>query len=449
MEAPAPLTPTMTAVDSVPPVADASASPPGRSLRKPVTLAAVAVVVGVVVLLAALYVGGVGPFARSTTATNSVTSAQTYAQAADAAGQAAGSFGAGPWKTLFAAGADLPSPLLESTTIPPDLLTSAGLTGCVGTAEGGDVTAVTFPAFAGNLSTGQSPDWLIVMVDGSGTLLFLTVVAGTASVWEKYSGAGCAALALLGTLPASISDSSDAAASFMSSGAGAFIQEHPGGFLAYSASALSGGGGWTLSYSTCPPTGTGSAGSTYYSYNATVSLTGASVVGTPVAGVETCSGLDLTAGLAGLAGAGGSGGGGSTGTPLANVLRLSSLTEGHGASYYYSVTVTSAQPGIKLGNLEFTVLNATGKVPVGPYAVEVYESTGCGLALGALNDPIYFAPLSGGCTSSSTLVDESAAPIAAGLTLSILSTASLVGSGDRFVVLGESPYSGNITATIS
>jgi hypothetical protein len=436
-----------------PPVEETPA-PESRPAPRPagnrtMLLVIVAVIVVVLLLVAGLYIAGVGPFSRSSSSPAVV--GDTFSKAAVAANQSANGFGGSPWKTMLAAGADPQVSLLESTAFPSSLFSSQGLSGCVGTDEDNATSAVTFSSIGGNLSAGASPNWLFVLVNGSGALMFTLVLNGQATILEVYSGAGCSAIAQIATLPPGTIDSSTAVRAAMTDGGYAFVNAHPGGFLTYSASDLSGAGVWFVSYSTCPADGSGTAGSTYYTFNATVGLTNGSVVGPPVAGTPACGGLDLSGGLSGIGNAaslGGTPGGGhgTSGTPINTALSISGVTSGDSTNYYYNVKVLSASPTLVIGDLEFAILNASGKVPSGPYAVQIDASSGCGVAFGALNDPIYLAPFNDPCTTGTT---GGSAYLTAGETISVLSMSSLMGLGDQVVVYGESPYGGNVTASIA
>lgn len=415
------------------------APPPARRTK----MAVIAVVVAVVVVVAAvglLYVGGIGPFSRHPSSSGVVANGQTYKQAVSSADQSAASYGSGPWNVVLASGVDLSAPVLQSTQLPSNLFSSSGFAGCTGTAEQGTSPVVSFLGFNGDLTTGQAPDWLLVLVGASGTVLFTTVIGGNATVWEKYSGSGCSLLGLIGTLPASIADSSTAVSAFMQSGGSSYVKAHAGGYLSFSANDLTGNGAWTIQYSTCPAVGNATASTTYYSYNATVSLSG-SILGTPAHGSPHCSGYDPAAGITGI-------GSGAGTIALSTVFSLgSTFTEGPiPAGYAFNATVKTAVAGLVWSDIEFTVTNSLGKTASGPYGVEMFSTTGCGVAFGALSDPLYIAPLSGACTSGLT---GGSAPVTVGEKIQIISTTTMAGMGEEFVAMGNTPYSGNVTAAIS
>ena len=139
--------------------------------------------------------------------------------------------GAAPGTSWSPPAIDLPAPIVESTTLPSNLLGGSAGSACVGTSEASTST-VTLLGFSGNISLGQAPDWFFLLDGSGGTPLFVGVVGGQANIWEKFSGSECSLLALVGSIPGSIVDSSTAVAAALSdtgTGAGtSFIAAHPG-----------------------------------------------------------------------------------------------------------------------------------------------------------------------------------------------------------------------------
>ena len=424
------------------------APPPGR---RTLLLVAVVIVVAGIVVVAALFVSGVGPFARSGTpapGANDVTSGQTFSEVAATAAHAAAHFGPGPWMTLLAAGADPSVPILESTALPANEYAGVSSLSCAGRAEATDA-AVSFAGFDGDLTLGQAPSWLVVEMNATGTMLFEFVLGGNATPVELYTGPGCTVFELLGTLPNWTIDSSQAVAAAMAAGGTSFIRAHPGGSTTFAAADLGGAGDWQVTYSTCPPVGNATASQTYYAFQANVTLDTGVVNGTPLAGPTTCHGLDLTGPIANAAGHASSGRLiQSWGPPFERFVGIASgLLENHSANYAYTIEVNTSTGTLHWSDLLFTVRNASGQVPRGPFAVDIYAATGCTLATGALDDGIYVGnifgiPGLGYCTSGVTGGD---ALVAAGQTVSVLSSLNLTGAGDSFEVYGASSYSGNET----
>jgi hypothetical protein len=405
-------------------------------------MAVVVIVVAVIVVVAALYLVGVGPFHRNSANSGStVSSGATYDTARSQAEQAAGAYGSGSWSVLFAGGVDLSSSVLLSTALPSDLFTSAGISGCVGTAEDTS-TATTLLAFTGNFSSGQAPDWMFFLVNAQGTVASATVVNGQATIWEVYQGSGCSVIGtVLGSVPSSAVDSPTAVSAAMGdggSGAGTrFMSDHPGGYLSVSAWA---GGAWYVDYTTCPAIGNGTAGTTYYEYNASVGFTSGKIIGTASSGTAKCSGLDLSNGISNIGQSPGSTGG----TALDTAFAIGSPILGSGGNW--DLTIQSVGAGMTIADIEVAVLNATtGKTVSDPYAVELYAVSGCGLAIMAFDDPYYLAPFSGACTTGPT---GGASVLDSGETFSVLTLTSGAGAGDDFVVYGEGSFSGNITVVL-
>ena len=149
----------------------------------------IAVVVAVVVVVGAfgfLYLSGNGPFANSHGPADVTASGESYSSALADANQSASAYGSGTWTPLFAAGVDMPAPLLESTAVPDTLFGSS----CPGT-NTAQSSVVTFDGFNGDESTGTSPNWLFMLIGPSNTILVVVVLNGQGSVIEKYSGSGC------------------------------------------------------------------------------------------------------------------------------------------------------------------------------------------------------------------------------------------------------------------
>jgi len=426
----------------------AGARPPSPSGgRRTLLMVVAAVAVAAVVILAALFVVGIGPFARTSgSSSNDIQTGETFAVASVAAATAASHFGPGPWHPLLAAGADPSVPVLESTVLPASEFSSVSSLSCSGSAEASD-PSVGFPGFDGDLTLGLAPSWLFVEMNATGTMLFEFVLGGNATPVELYTGPGCTALELLGTLPNWTVDSSTAMSAAMADGGTAFVHAHPGGSTTFVAADIGGSGEWQVSYTTCPPVGNASASQTYYAFVANVSLDTGVVMGSPTSGSVSCHGLDLSGPLSSAASHAASGRlVQSWGPPLDRFVHLSTtLYENHTGSFAYTIKVNSATGVLHWSDLQFTIRNSTGEVPRGPWGVNIYATSGCIIATGALDDSIYVGnifglPGLGYCTSG---VTGGGALVGTGETASVLSNLNLTGTGATLQVYGGGSYSGN------
>jgi hypothetical protein len=410
----------------------------------------VAVVVVVVVVVAALYVGGVGPFSGSTTS-GSGGSAQTYSEALKTAENAASPYGSGTWSSLLAVGFDLPSAFaLPANFSMPGL----GSAGCTGTATAGGLTSVTLPAFSGDLGSGQAPAWLFFLV-GSSTLAIVSVSAGAATVWEKFSGVGCAAFGLLGGSSSGVVDSSTAVSAVMNAGGSEFVQQHPGGMLAMALTpAILGiGGNWSIAYTTCPENGHALAGTTYYEMDANVSSSTGRLVGSLNSGPTSCAGVNLT----GLFSLGGGTGGGPT--PLGAAVGFGGVIETSSTSgtengfnctttapcSTYDVPISSASDGITWGDV---FLNVTD--PFGASLTPGTTVTGMSYTVRSISGSVVcqtVSPMEFGWTTGS-----GANPILTSQTLVLTVQAGapnpLLGGGYALNAIGFGAFSGTVHVSI-
>ena len=122
------------------------------------------------------------------------------------------------------------------------------------------------------------------------------------------------------------------------------------------------------------------------------------------------------------------------------------VSEGSGVQYSYTVTVTSASGQLTWDDLVFSILNASNQIPRGPYFVAMYDPTGCIIAEGALDDPFYGPPLFGGGCSGSL---AGQAPVSSADTITIDSTVSVSGAGNRLVIQSATlDFSGSFTLPV-
>lgn len=421
-----------------PPSPGTPAPAPHASLGRWLTVGIAAAVV-VALAIAGLYAGGIGPFHRPTSS-GPPPSAVTFREAVALANQSAAAYGAGPWQVGAAGGVDLTaSDVVNATIVPLNTFSAAGVS-CPGEMAGGAPTELTVSPYAGALASGAAPSWILLEF-GGGTALVIWVHGGTSTVLEEFTGGECGLVTgLLAGIPPSAVDSPVAASAALGDGGSAFILAHPGGSLVYVATSLAGPASWSVTYTTCPASGTPVSGTTYYAFTADVSWITGTVVGTPVAGpIANCSSLFSLSASPGN-------GGGSGGTALSTALGLAaSATSVTGG---YAVSVTRAAAGLVMSDLEVTLENATTHAAVsGTWEVELDASSGCGLAAGAFSAAYYISPPIGAC-SSGTL--GNGALLSAGETIGVysLSPPSSV-AGLELVVSGAAGYTGELSVPLS
>ena len=400
--------------------------------------AAVTAVLVVVILLGAglgiLYAAGIGPFARAPANSGSQASGQTYSQAWAAANGSATAYGTGPWAPLLVAGVDSPSPILESTALPASVFGSS----CTGTAVATG-TVVTFEGFSGSLSSGEAPNWLFFVVGPSDTVLVMTVVGSQPTIWEKYTGSGCAVLTLAGGLPAKTADSSVVASSFMAHGGSTYAAAHPGGSLTLDAVGAYGVLNWWVDYTTCPPGGSTTSG-TYFDDSATFFASNGTLAGSLVPRASSsCSGLNLTGGLSGI----------GTSIPLRSALSVGAVAGAiSGNSAAYSVTVKSAAGGLTWNDLAVSLVDASGTTVQGTALDEVTinATSGCTVATGIVGIAYYGTPTSGGCSGAS---EGGGALVTAGERVTVLNSAAVTLAGAQFEIAGALTFTGTIEVPLS
>jgi hypothetical protein len=405
--------------------------PPQRSRRTAATLAAVIVVVVVIAGIGVLAYAHLGPFALSPSSSTTQGSGLNYSEAWTSADEAATAYEPGNWSAFLATGIDTPSPVRESMAVPSGLLGAS----CTATLVASGSVA-TFDGFDGSLSSGTAPDWFVFAIGPSNDLLAITVIAGQATVWDKFTGSGCAIFSLA-TLPSQFVDSPSVVASFMQDGGSAYVAAHPGGSLTFGAFGLP-GYGWGVDYTTCPPAGSTASGS-YYERSAEFDLTQGAAIGTPVEHASaTCDGLNLSGGLSEGAGT----------APLSAVLSVGPVSATLSAvGVNYTVSVTKAYSGLVWNDLTFSLRNASGQIASGTALdpLTIAGSGGCTIATGFVDGALYAAPSSGGC-SLATLGGQ--ARVAAGDTLTIESPELVTSAGANLSIAGSPTYSGTINETL-
>lgn len=395
-----------------------SAAPPKKS-RMPLVLAVVVVVVIVVVVLALALAGVIPGLGHSN---NSNSGSGTFSQSMSAAQSAANGQGSG-YEPIYADGfasslaVSLPLSVLESA------LTGGG---CTFTAIS---TIASFTVSAsGNISQGNSADWLFFMHNAS-ELLIIVVVAGSATVLGSLSGATCSSnFSAVQPIPSTVVDSPTVALALDQRGGYAFLHAHsPVIATAFILGPISVGGfteaaSWQAGYSACNPGVAGSSGA-----EITASLNAETGTVTAVSNTTVSCGFST--------GAPGGPGGGSGGGTLASDLAMSSPHEqSAGPNYWYNFSINAAAGGLTWGDLFLGVESSGGQyVPI-TGSVIVLSITGTTVASFSFSSDMW---TSGG---SVTVNNQQ--------TVSLESSTDLSSQGDSLVVVGVGSVSGAITVLI-
>lgn len=276
----------------------------------------------------------------------------------------------GDWQLVAAAGLNL----ANATTLETNL---SAVQNCTVTPIVGRLpSSITIPSFQGNLSTGESPEWVFDYVQPStGAELEAIVTGGAADFVYELSGSGCTSTdaASIHGISNDIVDSPAAASAVSAAGGEAFLRAHPTGVseeMVIINPSFSGLGAvspeWLFLYSTCPLPLNGSISSpSGYTFDAAVNATtGVVIPESPVNG--TCGGTPsmmetigsaLQLGAATLIQGPGSGG----------TIASQGCASG---DYCYEVPIKAASENVTPGDFELEVTNATGsEVPVAGYAI--------------------------------------------------------------------------------
>lgn len=231
----------------------------------------VVAVVAIIVVVAALALGGV--FSPAKSSSSSGASGQTYGQAASDANGVAQSTSGGSWSLVLGAG------VMTTATASESLGSGSG---CNVTYSSGVSSTITVPAST-EQTNGQATGWLFLYRDAAETYLLVTVIGGQASAIGTIAAKeDCAELFdFFSVVPSDVIDSS-AAASAVAGYAGAFLAAHADANASYTlfggASFLgrSIGPEWFVNYTTCPvnpPDGSFGA-----AFNASVNATSGAVI---------------------------------------------------------------------------------------------------------------------------------------------------------------------------
>ena len=292
---------------------------------------------------------------------------------------------------------------------------------------------------------------MFFLVNAQGDVATATVVNGQATVWELFQGSGCSLIGtLLGSVPGSAVDSPAAVSAGLSdggTGAGTkFMSAHPGGYLTAS---LWTGGAWYVDYTTCPATGNGTTGTTYYQYSASVDFTSGKIIGTGTSGTTKCSGLDITGGFSNL------GARSLSGVLAVGGVVVGSSYTGSGTTYFpWYISIQSAGAGLTAQDLGFKLVSAF--LATEPFAfVGLVGITGCwvgsSLGPGGLDErgPDRGPSSATACTGSPSLTSPLSAGDQLALETSSSDSGNIAAMGAALEINDVSgSYSGVVVATI-
>ena len=214
------------------------------------------VAVGLLVMIAGLWIVGYGPFARGPSGpTTRVSVAPTFEQASSSALALAISTGSGPWSIGFGGGADLSQPIPFKwywTALSSDI----GQYPCSLVESDASAWNSTVPAFTGSLSSGESPGWIMIATNASQRGVVVLDLAGVSLLLGTFGGGSCPMYhPSYGSVPPSLVNSSDLVSMALEAGGSAFLQAHAGSNLTMWApeygSSLS-DVGWVVRLSACP-----------------------------------------------------------------------------------------------------------------------------------------------------------------------------------------------------
>ena len=339
------------------------------------TLFGAAAAITVLVVVAGLYAGGLGPFARSP---GPPSGPESFSQAEAVGASAVSGYDGGGWSLIAAASAVVRQPesiplLAVETAIQPYLgscslhwLTSAA--------------SLLVPSLSGRSDTGFSPFWVLVYrnasISGTGVLV-VTVSNGTAQPTALLpTTAGCATDGELASFVAPISssvlDSPKVLVAAGAAGGSQFLSAHPLANVTYAINGafnlftLSTASTWSVTYSTCPLLGPTTVPEPRF--NATVNALTGTVLFSQTLSVN-CTALGSTPNRA------------PTYT-LSSSLSWSSASVVHSASVYWTnVSVRSATSGIAFGNLTISVSGPNGISPTSAWSLQAVTAAGAPLAV--------------------------------------------------------------------
>jgi hypothetical protein len=386
----------------------------------------VAVVVVAVVLLSALLALGV--FAPP-----HPVGALTYRSASSIAASYLSNFKGGGWTIVEAVGVSsrvaIASPPINATSF-------SGLGGCSGATLVANGTVLTLPPFAGSLSSGESNAWAFSAYNKT-SLLEVIVLNGTVTPLFDLSCTGFGVYSsFLGSL-AGVIDSSQASSAAFSAGGAQFVAQHPTvteymALLPHVSLLGNQPADWNIILQACNVT---EAGTIVPTFNVTVDAANGTVTAQGDL-AEPCAAPGVFGVGLPVGGTGGSGGG----TTLASSLSIASSGAAQaGPNYYENFSVGAAANGVSWNDLQLEVLGPNGALESSVVAFRVFAP---GASLPELS--------SGGPVESYAWqgTGNGAAPIQPLSTLEVVSTSSLAGLGATPQVVGDSAYSGQLSAAI-
>jgi len=209
-----------------------------------------------IVLVAALWIAGYGPFARNQSSPATlVSSGPTFEQASADVRTLANSTGPGPWSIAFGSGSELAAPL-PLNSYNPALGSEIGQTLCAFVAAPRVPWNATVPGFDGSHSSGESPGWVIVATNGTERGIEALVLDGEAQLLGTFGGGACSEYRTpLGAVPPDLPDSPGLIALALGAGGSTFLASNPHANVTMSAPVQGGSSttwGWVVSFSTCP-----------------------------------------------------------------------------------------------------------------------------------------------------------------------------------------------------
>ncbi len=277
-------------------------------------------------------------------------SGMAYSKVVGPANSIASATGGGPWSLVAVAGFSLSS----STLAYPNATLGSGCTYSV--PDGGGLPSGLFvPAFSGSFSSGTAPAWLLVYFQSANqSALLVGVTNGSARALVIATGSCTTTFQSFGPVPASVVDSSVAAAAAWQGGGSAFVSQHSGISLNLEMALVGSGNGcsllggcWAFVYSPCNPLGGNNpSGAQPYFTSEVYASTGTQL--SSFSSTTTC--------------------GAASATPLGSALQLGtpSAFVGTGSTsgcapgdYCAEVPIVSASGNLRPADLDAEVVNST------------------------------------------------------------------------------------------
>ena len=396
-------------------------------------LGAVGAVVVVVVIVVILLFAGIIP-GLSSSSSSSKTSGSTASEqsAASSASSFASGVSGGPWSLVFAAG------VVSVDGISTNVSNLYGNASCP--LKDSAISKLTAPGFNGTYYNGQAEAWLLGFYSsaGGGSALLLFVAHGVTAEVGEMGGPGCYFSAISHPLGPGLIDSTTAASAADATTAGsAFIAAHPHANASYALTTQSyvkngtstNTSEWLIEYDSC-------ASSVLETFVATVFATNDTVLGdTTYSG--TCSGLTPI------------GSAFSAANPITSTCPTGDTYAANGcAAGDYTYTLTVEVSTVSFSSVLFEVRTAAGRVlnvtPAGGFSVMSIAGAVAAQSTAA-TEMLMLAPFSiyGAGTTCNGAACGPTTPLTSLYTILIdMGTASPVGLGYSFIVIGHGSYSG-------